>query len=74
MTMTARDAASDTAPERCYFAGWEHLAYMLGYDGLTPNGRKAVMRAVGELVDKGLIKRDYVEGYDRRKAVYRLTW
>lgn len=74
MTLTAMDRASDKAPERCYFAGWEHLAEMLGYDGLTPVAKVAVARAVGELTAKGLIKRDHVEGYDRRKAVYRLTW
>lgn len=72
MAMSALDAAREDGPAACYFRGWEYLARVLGHDGLTPAGHKAVMRAIADLSQAGLIVRDYWPGIDLRKAVYRL--
>lgn len=72
MAMAARDTATETEPEGCYFRGWEHLAWMLGHEELDAAGKRAVTRAVAELARAGLIERDHYPARDRRKAVYRL--
>lgn len=86
MSATALDreqAATDdrvSTPARCYFAGWRPLALMLGRkvdsdEPLDAAAHKAVMRAVRELTDCGVIGRappEFQEGFRHRVYLIRL--
>jgi len=82
MAATALDRdRPDGTPGRLYFGGWKPLAVSLGYpptmdDGpLEPAAHKAVMRAMRELREAGLVGRadpHTQRGFNARVYVLRL--
>lgn len=57
MAFVARDKTTKDAPARTYFAGWEYLARVaLGYSEYDETARRAMSRAIKELIDVGVIK------------------
>lgn len=56
MAWFSMDEQAQTAVPPCrYWAGWEQLALVLGYDKYGPTAERAVARAVAELVAAGYI-------------------
>lgn len=61
--------ALDTDKEPAYFAGSANLARCLGYPAGSSAGKRAVERAIAELVGHGMIQQ--AAGYPRR---YKRRW
>jgi hypothetical protein len=71
MASTARDTSTKVDPGT-YWGGWEMLAKSLGYKALDDPAKKAVQRAIKELVEAGLVERLGNPAWGHRQ-VYRLT-
>src|SRR5262245_58311653 len=56
MATIARDMPQNHTDPVTYWGGWELLAKALGHKEPTPTAKRAVARAVAELVDAGLVE------------------
>lgn len=56
MSTVARDKAQPNVEAGIYYGGWEYLAKCLGFKAYTSGARRAVARAMRELVDLGLVE------------------
>ena len=80
MAITAHDKDTSEYDARYYFGGWKPLALSLGYqveaaELLPPDAKRAVARALRELIDQGLIKPgDDNQHAGRRHRNYILTY